>query len=84
METKSSTLYEITIEGHLDYHWSEWFDGLTITFPTPSTTLLCGELVDQTALFGVLKKLHNLGLMLVSVQRVKTGEETNDKQGDYR
>jgi hypothetical protein len=61
---------EILIEGHLDLQWSDWFDGLSIDFPTPGNTLLKGSLPDQSALFGVLKKIHNLGLGLVSVQRI--------------
>ena len=72
METThgSHTLYLIIIDGRLDRRWSDWFDGLEITFPTATTTLLQGTLPDQAALFGVLKKIHNLGLPLLSVQRV--------------
>ncbi len=74
MET-NHILYEIIIEGHLDRYWSEWLDNLTITFPTARTTLLRGTLADQTALFGVLKKLHNLGLSLISVRRIEDKQE---------
>ncbi|MBZ0284431.1 MAG: hypothetical protein K8L97_27070 [Anaerolineae bacterium] len=74
MET-NHILYEIIIEGHLDRYWSEWLDNLTITFPTARTTLLRGRLADQTALFGVLKKLHNLGLSLISVRRIEDKQE---------
>jgi len=70
----TQTTYEITISGHLDDRWSEWFDGLAITFPTTSTTQLRGALADQSALFGVLKKIHNLGLPLITVQRIDAGQ----------
>jgi hypothetical protein len=75
MDTKT-TLYEIVIEGQLDNGWSEWFEPLSLLSPIPSTTMLRGELPDQAALFGILKKLHNLGLVLISVQRV-----TSDAKG---
>lgn len=70
MDTNANIAYEIIVEGHLDTQWSEWFDGLVITFPNPMTTRLCGTLADQSALFGVLKKVHHLGLTLVAVRRL--------------
>jgi hypothetical protein len=70
MDTPSSTLYEIVVEGQLDSQWSDWFEHLVISCPSPATTMLRGTLADQSALFGVLRKVHNLGLRLVSVQRV--------------
>jgi hypothetical protein len=66
------TIYEITIEGQLDERWSEWFDGLAVMSPTATTTTLRGMLPDQAALFGVLKKIHNLSLPLISVRRIAT------------
>ena len=61
------TIYHIKIEGHLDARWQEWFDGLTITRTADGHTLLSGPIHDQAALHGVLKKINNLGLTLISV-----------------
>ena len=60
-------LYEIKIKGHIDSQWQEWFDDLTITQTECGKTVLCGPLPDPAALHGVLKKINNLGLTLVSV-----------------
>ncbi|NDJ62955.1 MAG: hypothetical protein GYB67_17680 [Chloroflexi bacterium] len=64
--------YEILIEGQLDNGWVEWLEGLTITTEA-GFTRLHGPLADQAALLGVLKKLHNLGLTLISVTRLTPG-----------
>jgi hypothetical protein len=64
-------LYELEIEGQLDRQWSEWLEWLIITWPSPTRTLLRGRLADQSALLGVLKKLHNLGLVLVALRRIR-------------
>ena len=61
--------YEIWIEGHLDPRWSEFFDGLEITHPTDRETLLSGAVADQSALHGLLGRLRDMNLKLVSVQR---------------
>jgi hypothetical protein len=58
---------EIRIKGHLDARWSSLFDGLTITVED-GTTLIHGEVIDQAALFGVLQKLRDLALPLISVE----------------
>ena len=60
--------YYITVTGHLDGTWSEWFDGLTITNQENGTTVLAGCIVDQTALHGILNKVRDLGLPLVAVR----------------
>lgn len=62
-------IYEIHVEGHLGDQWSNWFDGLAIRNDPNGETTLTGLLVDQAALYGVLFKIHNLNLVLVSVQR---------------
>ena len=64
-------IYRITVLGHLDSEWSEWFDGLTITLLDTGETILSGPLVDQTALHGVLIKIRDLGLPLLSLTRVE-------------
>lgn len=59
--------YEIKIKGHLDSHWSEWFAGLQLTHPEESETLLSGPLPDQAALHGLLERIRDLNLTLISV-----------------
>ena len=63
-------VYELRVEGHLADHWSEWFEGLTIYNDPNGETTLTGLLTDQAALFGVLNKIHDLNLILISVSRV--------------
>jgi hypothetical protein len=62
------TAYKIRVKGHLDGRWSEWFDGLQITNLESGEAELSGEIVDQSALHGVLNKMHDLGLPLVAVR----------------
>ncbi len=62
-------VYEIRVEGHLADRWSDWFDGLAIHTDPNGETTLSGQLLDQAALFGVLAKIHNLNLVLISVTR---------------
>ncbi len=64
-------VYQIRIEGHLDQQWTDWFDGLTISLEEDGDTLLTGPIMDQAALHGLLKKVRDLGLPLVSVCPVK-------------
>jgi hypothetical protein len=64
-------LYEIRIKGHLDDRWAAWFGGLTLTLEDNGETLLTGPVVDQAALHGLLKKVRDGGMPLVSVMRVK-------------
>ncbi len=66
--------YEIRLKGHLDDRWAEWFEGLTITLEENGDTLLTGSLVDQAALHGSLRKVRDLGLSLVSVNRIQSHE----------
>ena len=60
-------VYQIRIKGHLGPQWTDWFDGLTITLEEDGDTLLTGPVTDQAALYGLLKKVRDLGLPLVSV-----------------
>jgi hypothetical protein len=71
-------VYEIRVEGHLSNHWSVWFDGLTIQTEPNGETRLTGLLSDQAALYGVLAKIHNLNLVLVSVVRRCSGENKTE------
>jgi hypothetical protein len=63
-------VYQIRIQGVLDAGWSDWFDGLTVCPQTGGDTLLAGPVRDQSALHGLLAKIRDLGLTLVSVQRM--------------
>ena len=67
METP--TIYHIRVKGHLDLHWADWFDGLTLTHQDNGETLLAGPVLDQASLYGLLLEIHNLNLTLLSVDR---------------
>jgi hypothetical protein len=67
-----STIYQIRVKGHLDDGWSDWFGGLSIMLEPNGDTLLTGPVVDQCALYGLLKKVHDLALPLVSVNVVES------------
>ena len=63
--------YEIRLKGHLDSRWAAWFDGLTLTNESDGTTLIHGPVTDQAALHGLLQKVRDMGLPLVSVTAVQ-------------
>ena len=63
-------VYQIRIEGHLGRPWANWFGGLTITLEENGDTLVTGPVVDQAALYGLLRKVRDLGMPLVSAHRV--------------
>ena len=62
--------YEIRVEGTLDEHWSAWFDGMQVTSEPDGVTLIAGPVTDHAALHGLLAKIRDLGLPLISVHRV--------------
>jgi hypothetical protein len=64
-------LYEIRLKGHLDDRWADWFGDLTITLEDNGDTLLTGPVVDQAALYGLLRKVRDLGMPLLSVVRAE-------------
>ena len=67
-------IYQIRIKGHLGQQWTDWFEGLTITLEENGDTLLTGPVVDDAALHGLLKKVRDLGVPLLSVNRVESGQ----------
>jgi len=66
--------YEIRLKGHLASRWAAWFDGLSLSNESDGTTILCGPVADQAALHGLLQKVRDLGLPLVSVTQVQPGQ----------
>ena len=69
-------VYQIRVKGHLDSQWTDWFGGLTITLEENGDTLLTGPVIDQAALHGLLKKVRDLGMPLVSVSPVEPDPPT--------
>ncbi|MCK4315011.1 MAG: hypothetical protein KAX24_04495 [Anaerolineae bacterium] len=72
------SLYHIRVKGILDEKWSDWFDGFAITPQPDDETLLAGPVADQAALHGLLAKIRDLGLPLLSVQRVEDASLTEE------
>jgi len=68
-------IYRIRLEGHLDRQWTEWFDGLAITLEENGDTLLTGPVIDQSALHGLLRKILDLGIPLLSVNQVMSDQD---------
>jgi hypothetical protein len=67
-----SDAYEIRIRGHLEPRWASWFDGLTLTQDPDGTTVIRGDVADQAALHGLIQKVRDIGLPLVSVTSTAT------------
>ena len=76
-DSGTGQLYEIRIEGHLGPEWSAWFDGLTITNEPNGEAVLAGPVVDQAALHGLMAKVRDVGLPLLSVHRIKALDGTS-------
>jgi len=80
-KTNQPMVYQIRIKGHLGPQWKDWFDGMTMTLEENGETLLTGPVADQPALHGLLKKVRDLGMKLVSVNQIfpKEGSESDLK-----
>jgi len=75
-DSSQPLVYQIRIEGHLGQQWMDWFDGLTITLEEDGDTLLTGPVIDQAALHGLLKRVRDLGMPLLSVNPGEPGLST--------
>jgi hypothetical protein len=69
-EFSKPAIYEIRVKGNLEPTWADWFDGFTVTRQANDETVLTGQVADQPALHGLLAKIRDLGLPLLSVQRL--------------
>ena len=79
IDPSQPTVYEIRMKGNLGQHWSDWFEGLAITLDDNGQTLLSGPVVDQAALHGLIRKVRDLGIPLLSVVCVKADQpETSE------
>ena len=68
-------IYQVRVEGQLGPQWADWFEGLAITQEEDGDTLLTGPIVDQAAMYGLLKRVRDLGIPLVSVNRIPPGPD---------
>jgi hypothetical protein len=82
IDSSQPMTYQIEIQGHLDLRWTDWFGGVTITLEENGNTFLTSPVIDQSALYGLIKKVRDLAMPLVSVVRVKPVEADglDDKQ----
>jgi hypothetical protein len=69
---RAAAWYELRVEGHLDEHWSTWFDEMSLFRQDDGTTTLRGLVTDQAALHGLLAKVRDLGIPLISVEAIDT------------
>jgi hypothetical protein len=72
--------YELGVRGVVDRHWSGWFDGLRVGSDAPGQALICGPVVDQAALHGLLARVRGLGLPLLSVRQIGPGPESETER----
>ena len=70
--SEASYIYQITIQGRLELHWGDWFDGMQIRHTENGDTVLSGPIPDQSALHGILARARDLGLVLLSLQRIES------------
>lgn len=83
-DTSRARVYQIRVKGHLGARWSDWFEDLTITPEENGDTLLTGPVVDQAALHGLLRKVRDLGLPLLSIMWLEANEDDAPDEGPGR
>src|SRR6476469_6708298 len=90
-DTSQPTIYQIRVQGHLGFQWMDWFGGLTLTLEDNGETLLTGPVADQAALYGLLRKVRDVGMPLISAIRVEPGQadasdvkQSNNQKGENR
>jgi len=76
--------YRLRVDGHLDDHWSAWFGHLAVARENDGTTSLSGPVTDQAALHGLLTKIRDLGILLLSVEPLDVAEQSGSDLGDAR
>jgi hypothetical protein len=74
-DSNRPVVYEIRLAGHLPARWSAWFEGLAITVEPDGATRLTGPVVDQAALYGLLKRVRDTGLTLIAVHQIPSKQE---------
>jgi hypothetical protein len=79
IDPSQPAIYQIRIEGHLGRQWTDWFGGMTVTLADNGDTLLTGPVIDQAALHGLLKKVRDLGMTLLSVNPIEPGQANGSK-----
>ena len=80
--TQHPAFYQIRVIGHLDDSWSQWFDGLDITLEEDGETIISGPVLDQPELHGLLKKINDLGLHLLSVEQMECSQQINQQNAE--
>ena len=75
-----TNIFQIRVIGHLDHEWSDWFDGMAISTDEKGSTLITGPVVDDAALHGLLKKVRDAGLPLLSVCRLDPDQDAADAE----
>jgi hypothetical protein len=83
LDRSESGRYEVRLTGQLDAHWTAWFDGLTVSYENDGTTVISGQIVDQAALHGLLQRVRDLGLPLISVRKVE-GDLSDIPNNEHR
>jgi hypothetical protein len=73
-DPRQPIIYQIRLQGHLGSEWTDWFEGMSITLGDDGETLLRGPVVDQAALYGLLRKVRDVGMPLLSLNRLKLGQ----------
>ena len=84
VEGREARRFEIRIQGHLETRWAAWFEGMGLTHAADGTTALDGMVADQAALHGLLQKLRDLGIQLISVAEVAQHEDEPDGARERR